>query len=46
MFFSFRKQLLQAANTDFFFNLVVPQYNEHQSLLFPLRIKPVKIGLS
>ena len=43
-FIVFKRQMLQAANTDLFNPLVPNAYNsECQNLLFPLQIKPVKV---
>ena len=41
----FKKQMLQAANTDLFNPLVSKAQNsECQNLQFPLQIKPVKVS--
>ena len=42
----FKKQMLQAANADLFNQLVPKAHNsEGQNLIFPSRIKPVKVNL-
>ena len=44
-FLVFKKQVLQAANTDLFNPLVPTAHNsECQNPLFPLQIKPVKVS--
>ena len=41
----FKKQMLQAANTDLFNSLVPKAHNsECQNLSFPLQIKPVQVS--
>ena len=41
----FKKQMLQAANTDLFNPLVPKAHNSECQNQFPLRIKPVKVYL-